>query len=79
VVLGLVERARMSDSDDSPAGKVGFVTVAIPGPGRAGEVRVAIRGGTEHFIAYAEQPIARGSEVIVIADRGARAVDVIGG
>ncbi|HTW97791.1 MAG TPA: hypothetical protein VMD59_03385 [Acidimicrobiales bacterium] len=69
----------MNGCDDSPEGKVGFVTVAIPGAGRAGEVRVAIRGGTEHFIAYAEQPIARGSEVLIIADRGARAVDVVAG
>ncbi len=69
----------MSDTEDSPAGRTGYVTVAIPGRGRPGEVLVAIRGGTEHFLAYADQPIERGVEVIVTGDRGARAVDVIAG
>jgi hypothetical protein len=69
----------MSDGDDSPAGRTGYVTVAIPGRDRPGEVRVAIRGGTEHFIAYADEPIDRGREVIVTGDRGGRAVDVIAG
>lgn len=67
----------MSDGSDSPAGRTGYVTVAIPGPGRPGEVRVAIRGGSEHFIAYADEPIERGREILVVCDRGARAVDVI--
>ena len=74
--LTLLE-AWMTDDDDSPAGRAGYVTVAIAGPDRPGEVRVAIRGGTEHFIAYAEEPIARGMSVIVVTDRGGRAVDVI--
>jgi membrane protein implicated in regulation of membrane protease activity len=69
----------MVNTDDSPAGKTGYVTVAIPGRGRPGEVRVAIRGGSEAFIAYADEPIERGKEVIVIGDRGARSVDVIAG
>jgi len=67
----------MNEMDDSPAGKTGFVSVAIPGPGRAGEVQVTIRGGTESFIAYADEPISRGRMILVVADRGARAVDVI--
>lgn len=67
----------MTDVDDSPAGKTGYVTVAIPGPGRPGEVNVSIRGGTEAFLAFAEGPIARGKQVLVVADRGGRAVDVI--
>ncbi len=69
----------MNDADDSPAGRTGYVTVAIPGAGRAGEVRVSIRGGNEVFIAYAERPIERGQQVIVVGDRGARCVDVIAG
>jgi hypothetical protein len=67
----------MSGGGDSPAGLTGHITVAIPGPGRAGEVRVAIRGGTEVFIAYAEQAIPRGEEVLVVTDRGGRVVDVV--
>jgi hypothetical protein len=69
----------MSDYDDSPAGKAGYVTVEIPGKGRPGEVTLTIRGGTEVFIAYAEEQIARGRQVLVIGDRGGRAVDVVSG
>jgi hypothetical protein len=65
------------ESDDSPAGKVGYVTVSIPGPGRPGEVRLSIRGGSESFIAYAERAIERGTTVLVVGDRGARSIDVI--
>ena len=65
--------------DESPAGKSGYLTVAIPGQGRAGEVRLEIRGGTETFLAFAEEPIARGTLVLVVGDRGGRAVDVIAG
>lgn len=67
----------MSDHDDTPAGKVGYVTVDIPGNARPGEIRVSIRGGTEAFIAYAEVEIGRGRQVLVIGDRGGRAVDVV--
>lgn len=67
----------MTDMDDSPAGKTGYVTVAIPGPGRPGEISVAIRGGTEAFLAFADDAIPRGKQVLVVADRGGRAVDVI--
>jgi hypothetical protein len=69
----------MSSRDESPAGLSGYVTVAIPGPGRAGEVQVAIRGGTETFIAYAEAAVGRGATVLVVGYRGGRAVDVIAG
>jgi hypothetical protein len=68
----------MIESEDSPAGRTGYVTVAIPGPGRPGEVRISIRGGTEAFLAYAEEAIARGTQVLIVGDRGGRAVDVIG-
>jgi hypothetical protein len=67
----------MSDYDDSPAGRSGYVSVAIPGDKRAGEVTLTIRGGTEAFIAFAEHPIERGVQVLVVGDRGARSVDVV--
>lgn len=69
----------MDSTKESPAGLTGYVTVAIPGPGRPGEVRVSIRGGSESFIAYAEAPVERGATVIVVGDRGARCVDVVAG
>jgi membrane protein implicated in regulation of membrane protease activity len=64
-------------SDDEVTGKSGTVTTRIRGGGFPGEVRVAIRGGTESFIAYAEHEIPRGETVLVFRSRGARAVDVI--
>jgi hypothetical protein len=38
---------------------------------------VALRGGTESFIAYAEHEIQRHETVLVYRSRGDRAVDVI--
>jgi hypothetical protein len=67
----------VNDHDESPAGKAGYVTVAIPGNGRPGEVSLPIRGGNERFLAYADGPIARGTQVLVITDRGGRAVEVV--
>jgi hypothetical protein len=49
-------------------GRVGRVTGAI-GPGRIGEVMVAIRGGTEAFNAYAAdsaETIPTGTRVVVV-------------
>ena len=49
-------------------GKVGRVTGAI-GPGRIGEVMVAVRGGSEAFHAYSADPeeaIGRGTRVVVV-------------
>ena len=43
---------------------------------RPGEVRVQVRGGTEHFIAWSPEPLPRGTSVLVIESRGHRAVDV---
>ena len=36
-----------------------------------------IRGGTETFLAWSEKPLPKGTTVLVIESRGARAVDVI--
>jgi hypothetical protein len=40
-------------------------------------VLVSVRGGTETFIAWSEEPLAKGTSVLVIDFRGARAVDVM--
>jgi hypothetical protein len=42
-----------------------------------GEVLVRVRGGTETYIAWSEQALAKDATVLVIESRGARAVDVI--
>ena len=49
-------------------GKIGRVTGTIS-PGKLGEVMIPVRGGTEHFHAYAadgEDTIAPGTSVVVV-------------
>jgi hypothetical protein len=49
-------------------GKTGRVTGTIA-PGRVGEVMVPVRGGTEHFHAYAtddDDTIATGRRIVVV-------------
>jgi hypothetical protein len=61
---------------DGPVGKVGRVLVRIRGGDAPGEVRV-VHGGIAHaYIAYAEESLPIGAEVLVINTRGARRVDV---
>ena len=56
-------------------GSVGHVTVPIPlnGPG---EVLLAVRGGSEAFAAFCDQPVGRGIKVVVIDSLSARTVVV---
>jgi hypothetical protein len=49
-------------------GKEGRVTGTVS-PGSVGEVMIPVRGGTEHFHAYAaddDQTIARGTRIVVV-------------
>jgi hypothetical protein len=48
-------------------GKVGRVTGTI-GPGRVGEIMLAVRGGSEHFHAYPcdAKSISVGTRVVVV-------------
>ena len=56
-------------------GVVGHVTVPIPGAG-PGEVMLPIRGGTEAFAAWADEPIPKYTRVVVVEERSARCVTV---
>jgi hypothetical protein len=60
----------------SAIGCVGVITVATRGSAGPGEVLVKIRGGSEAFIAWSPEPLAKGTTVLVIEERGARTVDV---
>ena len=62
--------------DDVVIGKTGVLTVGTRGATGPGEVQVRIRGGIEHFIAWSDEPLPRGTSVLVIESRGQRAVDV---
>jgi membrane protein implicated in regulation of membrane protease activity len=64
-----------SDYGDELQGRLGRVTVPIPESG-PGEIVVSIRGGTERFTAYAEEPIAKHLPVVIVGVRSARSVDV---
>jgi hypothetical protein len=61
--------------DDPVVGKIGTVTHAIR-QGKPGEIVVHIRGGTETYMAYSDADLPEQSEVLVIAKRSARTVEV---
>ncbi|MGV9667426.1 hypothetical protein ACWDUL_05990 [Nocardia niigatensis] len=62
---------------DPVVGLTGTLTSPIRGKGLLGEVQVAIRGGTELYIACAEEPIPAGATVLVVAVHPGRIVDVV--
>jgi len=63
--------------DESSIGRVGVLAVATRGVAGPGEVLIKIRGGSEAFLAWSDKPLPKGTTVLVIESRGARAVDVI--
>jgi hypothetical protein len=64
-------------SDDSAIGCSGTVTVPTRGAAGPGEVLVKVRGGTEAYLAWSEQPLAKGTRVLVFDTRGERTLDVM--
>ena len=56
-------------------GTVGTVTLAIT-PSRPGEVLLPVRGGTEAFTAFSNEPIAKHTRVMVIECLSGRTVSV---
>ncbi|GAB2697124.1 hypothetical protein GCM10010442_13570 [Kitasatospora kifunensis] len=64
------------DAEQSPVGAVGWVTVSIPADG-PGEVLLPVRGGSEAFAAWADVPIARNTQVMVVERISARSVLVV--
>ncbi|MGH9066559.1 MAG: NfeD family protein [Acidimicrobiales bacterium] len=66
----------MSSDADDVVGRVCRITSRVRGADGPGEVLVAIRGGTDTYLAYADDEISAGTEVVVVAKRPGRAVDV---
>jgi hypothetical protein len=64
-------------ADEAVIGCVGRLLIGTRGSEGPGEVVVRVRGGSEAFLAWSEQPLAVGTTVLVIESRGARQVDVI--
>jgi hypothetical protein len=58
---------------ESLIGTIGRVTVSIPASG-PGEVLLPVRGGSEAFAAWSDEPIPRHSRVIVVDALSARSV-----
>ena len=62
---------------DVPIGTVGRVLVRIRGGEAPGEVSVALHGMRDTCIAYADEEIAVGQDVLVVGSRGGRRVEVV--
>ncbi len=63
--------------DLSAEGLLGVLTVGTRGPGGPGEVLLKIRGGSETYLAWSDEPLPRGSTVLVVETRGTRTVGVV--
>jgi hypothetical protein len=64
-----------ADADQGLLGTIGRVTVSIP-VGGPGEVLLPVRGGTEAFAAWSDEPIPRHSRIVVVECMSARSVTV---
>jgi hypothetical protein len=65
------------EDDSSAVGRVGVLSIGTRGPNGPGEVHVKIRGGSESFMAWSDEPLPKGAAVLVVESRGARAVTVV--
>lgn len=63
-------------SDTSAIGCVGTLHVATRGKDGAGEVVVTVRGSKEALLAWSDEPLPKGSKVLVVEVRGPRTVVV---
>jgi hypothetical protein len=63
--------------DESAVGATGLLLVATQGADGPGEVLIKIRGGTETYLAWSDEPLPRGATVLVVQSLGARRVTVI--
>jgi hypothetical protein len=65
-----------SVSDALAIGCVGTLLVATRGARGAGEVLVTVRGSKEALLAWSDEPLPKGSKVLVVEVRGPRTVVV---
>jgi membrane protein implicated in regulation of membrane protease activity len=63
-------------SDASAIGCVGILTVATRGDRGTGEVLVTVRGSKEAFLAWSDEPLPKGTKVLIVETRGSRTVVV---
>lgn len=63
--------------DDAVIGCTGVMVIGTRGAAGPGEVLVRVRGGSETFLAWSDEPLPQGASVLVIESRGARQVYVM--
>lgn len=63
--------------DEAVIGCTGELLVGTRGSAGPGEILVRVRGGSETFLAWSEEPLREGATVLVVDSRGRREVDVI--
>jgi hypothetical protein len=63
--------------DEAVIGCTGELIIGTRGSAGPGEILVRVRGGSEAFLAWSEEPLPIGAAVLVIGSRGRREVDVI--
>jgi hypothetical protein len=64
------------EGSSSLIGAIGVLSVGTRGADGPGEVLLGVRGGSETFLAWSAEALPKGASVIVVNDRGTRAVDV---
>jgi len=64
-------------ADPSAVGRIGVLLTGTRGSAGPGEVLLPIRGGTETYRAYSDEPLPKGATVLVVESRAHRAVDVV--
>jgi hypothetical protein len=73
--VGEQRRSDVSADAESIVGVIGRITVPIPANG-PGEVLLPVRGGTEAFAAWSDQPIEKHAQVLVVECTSGRSVIV---
>ncbi|MFH9963820.1 hypothetical protein ACH4PR_20945 [Streptomyces mirabilis] len=63
--------------DEAVIGCTGELLIGTRGTAGPGEILVRIRGGSETFLAWSQEPLPIGATVLVVESRGCREVDVI--
>ncbi|HEV7791636.1 MAG TPA: hypothetical protein VGP05_21700 [Pseudonocardia sp.] len=63
--------------DLSAVGAVGVLTVATRGDQGAGEVLISLRGGSESLLAWSDEPLPKGTDVLVVDVIASRTVRVV--
>ncbi|EYT82648.1 hypothetical protein ACFPC0_33700 [Streptomyces andamanensis] len=63
--------------DEAVIGCMGELLIGTRGSAGPGEILVRVRGGSETFLAWSQEPLPIGATVLVVDSRGRREVDVI--